>query len=210
MMVMRSGPSGLAMNACGSIGAHRCAEVPKRLLHDEIGLEEPLLDVAVHQQEGIVAMGQHLVTPAPLALALLVDHWGARLQSLSGVEDGRQPLVLHSDPFHRLLGDLLGLGRHESNYLAAVPHLVIGEHRLVGDDESVDVVRRIFGRCYRLDPRQPLGRARVELDDTGVVLGAQEWLWRRACRAGRGRWCTRLCRSPAHGRRPWDDASRLL
>ena len=80
------------------------------------------------------------------------------------------------DELHRLLGDLLGLGRHQSDDLSPVAHLVVGEHRLVRDDEAVDVVRSVFGRRHRSHPGQPLGRARVQIDDAGVVLGAQQRL----------------------------------
>ena len=57
-----------------------------------------------------------------------------------GVDDRRQLLVLHDDLVERTTGDLRVVGGDDRDGLALVPHLVEGEHRLIGHLHAVGLL----------------------------------------------------------------------
>ncbi len=131
--------------------------------------------------EGVVDHSGDVVLPA------LVDHAGAGLESLLGVEHGGQLLVLHVDEVERLLGRVDVDGRHGGDPVTHVARLVrkdvlvlvlalVGEgrqpfgHHRAGEGHLGDVLVSED----RSDAREGLGFGRVDLHHPGVRVGAHE------------------------------------
>ena len=69
-----------------------------------------------------------------------VDEAVVAVEGGLGIDDRRQLLVLHDDLVERTTGDLRVVGGDDRDRLALVPHLVEGEHRLIGHLHAVGLL----------------------------------------------------------------------
>ena len=108
-------------------------------------------------------------------IAAIVDQGSVGSQSLLRGSHHRQRLVFHLDQLQRLLGDLLRLGGDQGDGVAHVAHLVVGQHRPIGDDDAmVLVARHVFSGQDGHHTGQGFGFAGVHPQEASVgILAAQ-------------------------------------
>jgi hypothetical protein len=148
--------------------------VVQRCLGDVLTLDD---------QVGLLEPGRHVATYLLLHLAgdvaVRMDSGSIRLEGGIGVHHKRQRLVLDIDQAQRILGDLLGVGRHRRHLLTDVAHdlreqlsvLKPGDAgRVVAAQHRPHAVERLSLR--RVDPHDPGMRTRTP-QDFGVELAWQ-------------------------------------
>ena len=123
---------------------------------DTVGLGKSLLDVAFADHLGRIdiAVGR-------------VHLGGVLAHGRDRIEDGRQRLVFDHDLRQRLVGDLLGDGRHRRDAVAGVANDRIGEHRLVLKRRPEGIGGNLFAREHRHHAGHGLGRAGIDALDAG-------------------------------------------
>ena len=144
-------------------------------LHDQVGLVERLLDVALANLAAV-----HLVLEMGVPVALGVDLGGVRVERLADVEEGRTLVEVCGDRLdggHRRL--LVGR-RNDRDRLTEVADLVLREQRLVGRDPEGREVPVLEQRNVlpgdHVHVLHRLGLARVEIRHRGVVHGRAKCL----------------------------------
>ena len=176
----------------------------ERVLHDDVGLAEPLLDVPlapgqVHEgvggrfQRGHEALVVHHVR---------MDQRRRRLDRLQWVQHRLQILVFHLDELRRAFGGLLAVGRHRRHLLAHEADHVLRQDGHVAQPPAYLQPGHVGARDDRPDPGRLLRPARVDALDPSVGYGAPQHLAPRHVRKGHVHRVNRLARYLAHALRP--------
>ena len=155
---------------------------PVDALDDRVRLLEGLVDRALADLAAV-----HLALEVRIPVPPLVDLRRVVVEGAPDVEERLALLELDPDRVDGRLGRVLVLGRDERDRLALVPHLVVGEERLVGrDPERGEVAvleeRHVVCRDHRADAGHRLGLRRVEAGERRAVVRRAERL--RPERAG--------------------------
>jgi hypothetical protein len=164
-------------------GEHAFAVDPSNpRLGFQIGVVDPLRTIgALHhdgrgRQRGLDVAGLH--PPRDEGVPLLVDQGRAVLQSLFGIEDPGDLLVLQGDPLGGLLRSLGGLGRHHCDRFTVVADPIRGQDRH-GDGVHAEAAcllhDRVLGDVLCRDDRRHPGQFQSLLDlDRGDPGGGDE------------------------------------
>ncbi len=151
--------------------------------NDPVGLAQPPLDVADVDVNARRQVARRIGFGEVDVLGLVVNARRIRVHRLRRVEQRRQRFVFDVDPMQRLLGDGLGLGRHERHAIAIEAHLAVQREgvqragdriRLTGG--GVHDARQVLPGEHGCDARQGQGLGDVDADDTRVRKRAVQHL----------------------------------
>ena len=126
----------------------------KRAFNDYVGIVEGSRNVAVAD----LLMQQHVVESGMHALR-------AGLHRHNGIGDDRQIFIHDDNEFRGLVRRNVRFGAHERDAIAVMAHRIVAEHRLIGVDQTVAIVRHVFRCEHGNDARHGERRRRIDRDD---------------------------------------------
>ena len=103
----------------------------------------------VRQRAVDIALGD-AEFPDQVGVVSVVQHRGARLQRRFGIDQRRQRFEIDGDQLGRVFREIAALGQDHRDRLADVPHLVMGQQRLLRIEEGVLDLRGPFPRQRQL------------------------------------------------------------